>query len=110
ALLPDRHGLLIRSGRPRARAGQGFGARSEGLAIAELHVVSGRIPYAAVVADREWIVPGRPDQAAGLAGAFGNGIHGLATGQGEAQMAVVVLGQVAVGSAGHHDNDELLLG
>ena len=83
-------------------------ARPKRLAIAELDIISCWISQPAVIADRVGLLTRGPDQAARGLGLGGYGIDLLATGHGEAEVAVVIGRQPTVLSAGHDHKDKFV--
>lgn len=84
-------------------------ARAKWLAIAELDIVTGWVTESAVIADRVGLVTRGPDQATRSLSLGGNGIDLLAAGHGEAEVAVVIVRQLAILPAGHDHKDKFVL-
>src|SRR5690606_30156540 len=81
----------------------------EWLAVAEFHVVAGRVAQATVIAHRVGLIAWRPDQATLALGQCSDTVDLLAAAQGKTEVTVVVGRQVAILTARHDDEDELVL-
>ena len=79
------------------------------MAVAELDVVAGWVAQATVVAHRIRLFPRGPDQAARILCFLGDPVHFRVAVDGEAEVTVVIAGQVTRRAAWHDDEDEAVL-